>query len=56
MKRFEGCLFVSDMDATLLVSYTHLFIAAAVPTFWNTGVCTVPCTVLNSPRRAFPFL
>ena len=26
--------------------------APAVATFWNAGVCTVPCTVLNSPRRA----
>ena len=29
-------------------------IAPCVPTFINTGVCTVPWAHVNSPRRAFP--
>ena len=29
--------------------------APCVPTFMNTGVCTVPCAQVNTPRRACPF-
>ena len=33
---------------------TAPLMAATVPTFMNTGVCTVPCTVVNSACFAFP--
>ena len=33
---------------------TAPLIAAAVPTFINTGVCITPWMVVNSPRLAFP--
>ena len=35
---------------------TAPFMAAAVPTFINRGVCTVPCTVWNSALFALPSL